>query len=610
VGPVLFTIRRSLGLWLLHFVETAVNDFVDTFMVRKQVGVGRPSVVSQHPEFLQCLEATIEEMSGIVADARVNRGVSYKAYGSNGGARHYGEHLRSKYNIFLAPSTVLTYLRPRNIASLAARRHSVLALPIRPVYDAKVTAKLHVNAHYCCAAVKAMLLLAQLPTLRSETFCFSIDAKAHVKTGNNVRATVRPVKAWMPMDKAQLYAVADHDFLALKKYCLILNGFLAITPFGEHNPGDVKRHGDVSYVIRPWEFRPDSAVQQLDDFLLMLVETAGDPIRLENFLQTRKLLKLIEVSDGGPATKPSNSLVRLTAAFVFHLFSLDLLVRRTNSPETSKLNPVERCHSMVSTALGGTIPHGVGDEKGMCDAAQTVCEKIQNPGLTYAGTPVTATAWKKGADSLVPNILREYALARASEKQALLMELVVIPDVLLNLVSKLGRPAPRPGCTISNLLLLLSDGRHGSANSVSSTISRCNSENCAVCGGLWQGKPWVLCGDGSLPMPLPSETPGHYMPLTDLVLSTVSNDKQASWRPSDLIAEAIHGLAFCLGLQNLSLDSPAFVEVISLFVSFKICFDASSQSLQPTRVLRVLREPIFCWQNFVECSECTCVSAG
>ncbi len=51
-----------------------------------------------------------------------------------------------------------------------------------------------------------------------ETFCLSIDAKAHVKTGNNVRATVRPVKAWMTEEAKKNYVVADHDFLALKNF--------------------------------------------------------------------------------------------------------------------------------------------------------------------------------------------------------------------------------------------------------------------------------------------------------------------------------------------------------------------------------------------------------
>jgi hypothetical protein len=151
--------------------------------------------VLQHPDFLSCLEETIESLSNVVADARVKTGVSFKARGSNASTRHYAAHLMSKYNVFLSRSTILTYLRPRNIASRAAQRHSLYALPIRPVFDSKSVAKEHVNCHYCCSAVKAMLLLAQSPALRMEAFCFSVDAKAHVKTGNNVRATVRPVKS-------------------------------------------------------------------------------------------------------------------------------------------------------------------------------------------------------------------------------------------------------------------------------------------------------------------------------------------------------------------------------------------------------------------------------
>jgi hypothetical protein len=567
VGQACGGFAKSLGLAFLSFCrqfesgnKNAVAEFVEAFLVRHQAGVGRPSLLIRHSNFLASLEETVEQLSGIVADARVTRGVSFRAHGSNAGARHYAEHLKSHYGIFLARSTVLTYLRPRNIATRAALRHSKFALQIRPVFDAKATSKLHVNAHYCCSAVKAMVLLAQLPYLRGETICFSIDSKAHVKTGNDVRATVRPVKAWVPLKKAKHYTVADHDFLALKKYCLILNGFFSIDPFCGSQT-DFIRKGDVSYIARPWFYCPDSAVQQLDDFLFMLSEIALDPVRLKNFLKGRSFLKLVEISDGGPATKPSNSLVRLTAAFVFHLFGLDLLVRRTNSPETSKLNPVERCHSIVSRSLGGTISHGSGDKVGMFGAAQTVCEKITNPGLSYSGAPITASAWGSDSISLVPSQLLAFCAATKSQQRAMHVAVIEIPEALLAVVEKLGRPRPQSGFTIGNLLGLISDGRHGSATSVDSTISRCNDASCRSCGGLWQGKPWVLSSNGSLPMPIPGEIPGHYMALPELIVSNVGNGDQVSWRPSDLIEEAIHGVAFRRGLHVLSLESPAFTEV-------------------------------------------------
>jgi hypothetical protein len=175
----------------------AVGNFVECFLRRSRTGVGRPSKIQQHPDFLLCLEDTVEHLCSIVADARVKSGVSFKARGSNASARHFAEYLQARYNVFVSRSTVLTYLRPRNMASLAAKRHSPFALAIRPVFDAKAVPKLHINSHYCCSAVKTMLILAQSPAFRSETICLSIDAKAHVKTGNNVRATVRPVKAWL-----------------------------------------------------------------------------------------------------------------------------------------------------------------------------------------------------------------------------------------------------------------------------------------------------------------------------------------------------------------------------------------------------------------------------
>ncbi len=71
----------------------------------------------------------------------------------------------------------------------------------------------------------------------------------------------------------------------------------------------------------------------------------------------------------------------------------------------------------------------------------------------------------------------------------------------------------------------------------------------------------MLSSNGSLPMPIPGEIPGHYMALPELIVSTVGNGGQPSWRPSDLIEEAIHGVVFRRGLHVLSLESPAFTEV-------------------------------------------------
>ncbi len=545
-------------------IRSAVGAFACSFLQRNQLGVGRPSKIAQHPEFLACLEESIESLSNVAADARVNSGISFIARGSNASSKHFAMHLKSKYHIFLSRSTVLTYLRPRNIASRAAQRHSLFALPIRPVYDAKAVAKEHANCHYCCSAVKAMMLLAQSTVFRMETFCFSIDAKAHVKTGDKVpvRATVRPVKAWMMKKWAKAYVVADHDFLAMKKFCLILNGFLAISPFAPHSDDEVTRKGQVTYVVRPWEFRSDSAMQQLDDFFLSLDHIViADPEKLDAFLLGRKFLKVVEITDGGPATKPCSPLVRLSAAFVFRVFSLDLLVRRTNSPETSKLNPVERCHSTVSSSLGGAIPNNGGDEDGMYFAASVTQQKMTNPGMTYNESPINAVAWGDSRTTYLPQVLHDFVGATNAEQRKMYDAKVVVPSKLLEIVRKLGRPVPKEGMHIRDLIELISDGKHGSATSVDSTISRCNEEGCATCGGLWEGKPWVLCDNGSLPMPVPSSVPGHYLPIADLIQSTIADGNQPSWRPSDLIDEVIEGVEFVRGLHDLSVDSPAFIEV-------------------------------------------------
>jgi hypothetical protein len=110
---------RSLGQAFLLFCrqfeagrEQAVTEFVNAYLVRRQDGAGRPSVLSRHPQFLVALEETVEQLSGIVADARVTRGVSYQSHGSNAGARHYAARLMTHYGIFLSQSAILTYLWP------------------------------------------------------------------------------------------------------------------------------------------------------------------------------------------------------------------------------------------------------------------------------------------------------------------------------------------------------------------------------------------------------------------------------------------------------------------------------------------------------------------
>ncbi len=312
-------------------------------------------------------------------------------------------------------------------------------------------------------------------------------------------------------------------------------------------------------------------------------------------------MKLVEISDGGPSTKPSNSLVRITAAFVFYVFSLDLLVRRTNSPETSKLNSVERCQSVVSQSLGGTIPNEGGDETGMYGAAQTVCEKMLYPGLTYSGAPVIANAWGNGDFSFVPSVLREFANATPAQQRQMYERKLELSEPLLAIAEGLGRPKPQAGFRLLDLISLISDGRHGSATSVDSTISRCNDVECHICGGLWQGKIWVLFESGSVPMPIPSYVPGRYLPLADLIQSTLADGNQPSWRPSDLIAEAIHGVAFLRGLHDLNLESPAFIEV--LFCSI-FTFLTLRYSWLRIAVLKRQKVPIICWLNFSECWDC------
>jgi hypothetical protein len=329
-----------------------------------------------------------------------------------------------------------------------------------------------------------------------------------------------------------------------------------------------------------------------------LSEIVADSKKLEQFLLGRQLLKVVEISDGGPSTKPSNSLVRLAAAFVFHLFSLDLLVRRTNSPETSKLNPVERCHSVVSQSIGGTIPHLEGDEPGMYFAARVVQEKMTNPGLTYNQQPVLAVTWKDSEHSFVPKVLHDFVGSTFISEQRKMHDMIVlVSQPLLEIVHKLGRPSPRQGVRIRDLIGLISDGKHGSATSVDSTISRCNEAECQLCGGSWEGKPWVLSANGSLPMPIPSQVPGHYLPLSDLIQSTISDGNQPSWRPSDLIEEAIHGVEYRRGLHDLTADSLAFVEVI-VFICTNISCMLTLNSWQLTVVSRLKKRLICCSKSF------------
>jgi hypothetical protein len=177
-----------------------------------------------------------------------------------------------------------------------------------------------------------------------------------------------------------------------------------------------------------------------------------------------------------------------------------------------------------------------------------------------------------------------------------------LSEALLAIVGGLGRPKPRVGFRMRDLVSLISDGRHGSATSVDSTISRCSDVDCRICGGLWQGKMWVLSENGSLPMPVPSDVPGRYLPLADLIQSTLADGNQPSWRPSDLITEAIHGVAFLRGLQDLTLESPAFLEVLLIVSS--VCFLTVGHSWLRIVVLNRQTVLTIYWLNSSECWDC------
>jgi len=103
-------------------------------------------------------------------------------------------------------------------------------------------------------------------------------------------------RSWARLDKngvPDAVAVPSHDFDSAKATSLVLNGFLAL-----QTSESSLRGGQLSYVARPWILQRDTAVQNIDDLLLVFYQ---NPALLK---KKHGFHKLVLIVDGSSVTGP------------------------------------------------------------------------------------------------------------------------------------------------------------------------------------------------------------------------------------------------------------------------------------------------------------------
>jgi hypothetical protein len=517
---------------------------LSVFTPAKSTISGRPSILSQYPDFLNALESVIEECGG-KAHARLQE-MAYAA-GSNASAFIYKERLRLNWGIDIAASTVLTYLAPRNSTFRAAQRHSPHHLLFRPVLQMKDVGSEHVDVHYCRADVKAVLSLSHSTAFACGTITCASDVKATIYTSNSrVAPTMTLTKSWRPIDddgNKDAVHVNAHDFDKSKDTSLCANGFLFLDPSDKRDPGSFSRRGQGIYAVRNVGVIPHSSSQILNDLFFGLeivassAETKKQVLKCENTFS-----RWVEVTDSGPVVAPSKYATQLGLAFFFCCFSLDILIRVSYCAQDSKMNPVERLHAALSRVFGLPIVRGDGDA-GLFDSGVKLVDQMENPGFSFANHNVKAAAWK--SDDLVgfvPPVLVQYISSRDSD----LVDLeVVLPQRLVNLIQAFHRPPPG-AITIRRLVDLLESG-HGGFSATRCTIARCNVASCGCCGGVCERTPFPLMNDLQFPYPVPDPTNAtHYISWYSLVTGSALDESAVSYcfRPSFLVSLHITGCLF------------------------------------------------------------------
>lgn len=581
--------------------SSAIETFCSKFFT-PQHGGGRPTMVEMHPTFLVALENVVQEC-GSKTDARLQE-VEYAA-GANASARIYREKLLSVWGIDVAPATILTYLAPRKKGFRAAQRHSPLHLMFRPVKQKKDCESDHVDVHYCRADVKGVLSVAQSSSYRMGTICCSSDVKSTIYTSNSrVALTSALTTSWSRVvnGQAESMQLNAHDFDKSKGTSLCANGFLFLDAEGGTSPGFCRR-GQGVYTVRNIGVLPNKTCQLLSDLLFGLEVIAQDGLGLQRILHGENTFcRWVEVTDSGPGVAPSKKGTQIALAFLFCCFSLDTLIRVTYAAGDSKMNPVERLHAALSRVFGMPIERGDGDE-GLFKSGEALSYQMSNPGFTFAGGTVKASAWTRAdVGTFLPAPLVEFIESGAGGVDT--EEPLLLPPRLLAVIAMFQRPAPS-AITVSRLLCLLERG-HGGSTPTRCTITRCGVEGCNICGGVFERVPLPLTRDRQFPGPKADPSNElHYKQWFELSQFD-PDDVLLDCRPSVLLGACVEGAGFHVGSLRALLDVSS-VLFENLVMSCRVSNSREKQILLDEvkkQVDKLLRKRALLMTSVVSCGNC------
>ncbi|CAB4421627.1 unnamed protein product [Rhizophagus irregularis] len=228
------------------------------------------------------------------------------------------KNLEERYEIYMARTTLKSYLLPRQSNSLAAKAHHHPAW-VAVAGVSRTETNEHPDTHYCLASVKCAKQFTS--TFADVSVVISQDDKA--KIGLGVPAVGRTFHKLQSVNEPA--TIADHDF-----------------PIGFGQK-----------LIPSWSLGTSSLTHMQD------LESLASNSQYDDALKTNGMIRPIWILlvDGGPDENPRHLKNIKTYCQLFRKFDLDFLSIRTHAPGQSKYNPVERGMATLSGKLAGiTLP--------------------------------------------------------------------------------------------------------------------------------------------------------------------------------------------------------------------------------------------------------------
>uniref|UniRef100_U9U9H8 C2H2-type domain-containing protein n=1 Tax=Rhizophagus irregularis (strain DAOM 181602 / DAOM 197198 / MUCL 43194) TaxID=747089 RepID=U9U9H8_RHIID len=297
---------------------------------------GRPSLLFKNPDLHDRIHDCVEFGS---ADAeRRKEAIKVRTI------ENLRKNLEERYEIYMARTTLKSYLLPHQSNSLAAKAHHHPAW-VAVARVSRTETNEHPDTHYCLASVKCAKQFTS--TFADVSVVISQDDKA--KIGLGVPAVGHTFHKLQSVNEPA--TIADHDFPIGFGQKLIPSVYLIINP---NESNDELRTGKLAIFIRPqWSLGTSSLTHMQD------LESLASNSQYDDALKTNGMIRPIWILlvDGGPDENPRHLKNIKTYCQLFRKFDLDFLSIRTHAPGQSKYNPVERGMATLSGKLAGiTLP--------------------------------------------------------------------------------------------------------------------------------------------------------------------------------------------------------------------------------------------------------------